>query len=194
MTMTTTAAPPALMTADEFLVMERVPGRRFELVRGVLTEKDVSTGDPHGDTVSHSHGILYYHIIMVAGYGVLRTGEPGYRVEKNPDTVLSPDIAWLAPGRIPPGTVGFPELTPDLCIEVASPSNSRSDRLLSDKAQMWLDFGAREVWVLNPEDTTVTRYRTGLSPVVLDEDDTLDGGELLPGFSVSVWQLFRRQR
>ena len=59
---------------------------------------------------------------------------------------------------------------------------------------MWLAFGAREVWVLNPEDTTVTRYRPGLSPVVLGEDDTLDGGELLPGFSVAVWQLFRRQR
>ena len=194
MTMTTTAAPPRLITADEFLEMERIPGRRFELVRGVLTEKDVPTGDPHSDTVSHGHGILYYHIIMVAGYGVLRTGEPGYRLERDPDTVRAPDIAWFAPGRIPPGTTGFPELTPDLCIEVASPSNSRSDRLLSDKAQMWLAFGAREVWVLNPEDTTVTRYRPGVEPEVLGEDDTLDGGDLLPGFSIPVWRLFRRHR
>ena len=192
--MTTTTAPSRLITADEFLEMERVPGKRFELIRGVLTEKDVPTGDPHGDTVSHSHGVLYYHIIMVADYGVLRTGEPGYRLERDPDTVRAPDVAWFAPGRIPPGTVGFPELTPDLCIEVASPSNSRTDRLLSDKAQMWLDFGAREIWVLNPEDTSVTRYRPGHTPVVLGEDDILDGEELLPGFSVAVWQLFRRHR
>ncbi len=192
--MTTTATPARLITADEFLEMERVPGKRFELIRGVLTEKDVPTGDPHADTVSHSHGILYYHIIIVANYGVLRTGEPGYRLESAPDTVRAPDVAWFAPGRIPPGTTGFPELTPDLCIEVASPSNSRSDRLLSDKAKMWLDFGAREVWVLNPEDTTVSRYRPGQAPVVLGEDDILDGEELLPGFSVPVWQLFRRQR
>ena len=194
--MTTTAAiaPPRLMTADELLLMERVPGKRYELIRGVLTKKDVSTGERHGDTVSHSHGILYYHLIMIAGYGDLRTGEPGYRLERDPDTVRSPDIAWFAPGRIPPGATGYPELTPDLCIEVASPSNSRRDRLLSDKAQMWLDFGAREVWVLNPENTTLTRYRPGSPPAILGADDTLDGGELLPGFSIAVWRLFRRQR
>ena len=193
MTMTSTAAPPRLITADEFLEMERIPGRRFELIRGVLTEKEVPTGDPHGETVSFSHGNLFQYV-MADDYGDLRVGETGYLLETDPDTVRAPDVAWFAPGRIPPGTVGFPELTPDLCIEVASPSNSRRDRLLSDKALMWLDFGAREVWVLNPEDTTVTRYRPGLSPVVLGEDDTLDGGELLPGFSVSVWQLFRRRR
>ena len=192
--MATRPAPARLMTADELLMMERVPGKRYELIRGVLTEKDVPTGDPHSDTVSHSHGILYYHIIMVADYGLLRTGEPGYRLERAPDTVRAPDIAWFAPGRIPSGTVGFPELAPDLCIEVASPRNSRRDRLLSDKAQMWLDFGAQEVWALNPEDTTVTQYRANVPPVVLQEDDVLDGDKLLPGFSVSVWQLFPRQR
>ena len=59
---------------------------------------------------------------------------------------------------------------------------------------MWLDFGAREVWVLNPEDTTVTRYRPGRPSVILGADDILDGGELLPGFSIAVWRLFRLQR
>ena len=193
--MTTTAtAPPRLITAAEFLLLERVPGKRYELIRGVLKEKEVSTSDPHGDTVSHCHGILYYRIIMTADYGDLRTGEPGYRLERNPDTVRSPDIAWFAPGRIPPETAGYPELTPDLCIEVASPSNARADSLLSDKAQMWLHHGAREVWVLNPEDTTLTRYRPNTPPAILAADDTLDGGNLLPGFSIAVWQLFRRQR
>ena len=191
--MTTTAVPPALITADEFLEMARIPGRRFELIRGVLTEKDVPTGDPHSSTVIRTGSVVLQYT-DATDYGEARSGEPGYRLERDPDTVRAPDVAWFAPGRIPPGTTGFPDLTPDLCIEVASPSNSRRDRLLSDKALMWLDFGAREVWVLNPEDTTVTRYRPGLPPVILGEDDTLDGGELLPGFGVPVWQLFRRQR
>ena len=191
--MTTTIAPLQLMTAAEFLAMESVSGKRYELIRGILTEKDVGTGDPHSAT-------LYYATINLSpyieanNYGDVRIGEPGYRLETDPDTVRCPDLAWFAPGRLPPGTTGYPELTPDLCIEVASPSNSRADRLLSDKAQMWLDYGAREVWVLNPEDTTVTRYRPGMAPAVLGEDDVLDGGELLPGFSVAVWRLFRRQR
>ncbi len=191
--MTTAKTPSRLMTADELLVMDRVPGKRYELIRGVLTEKEVATGDPHGETVSFSHGSLFQYIIAV-GYGDLRVGENGYLLERDPDTVRSPDIAWFAPGRIPPGTTGFPELTPDLCIEVASPSNSRSDRLLSEKAQMWLDFGALEVWVLNPENTSVARYRPDQPTVTLHEDDVLNGEELLPGFSISVWQLFRRQR
>ena len=191
--MTTAKTPSRLMTADELLAMERVPGKRYELVRGVLTEKDVPTGDPHSATVIRTGSVMLQYS-DATDYGEARSGEPGYRLERNPDTVRAPDVAWFAPGRIPPGTTGFPELTPDLCIEVASPSNSRSDRLLSDKAQMWLDFGAREAWVLNPEDTTVTRYRHGMSPIVLGADDVLDGEELLPGFSVSVWQLFRRHR
>ena len=188
-----TATKPRLMTAREFLAMAPVPGKRYELIRGVLTEKTMGTGDPHAITVARTSGILFQYT-EVADFGEIRTGEPGYRLETNPDTVRCPDVAWFAPGRIPPGTAGFPDLTPDLCIEVASPSNSRADRLLSDKAQLWLDFGAREVWVPNPETITVTRYRPGAPPVVLDKDDILDGGELLPGFGVAVWRLFRRRR
>lgn len=191
--MTTAKTPSRLMTADELLEMERVPGKRYELIRGVLTEKEVATGDPHAATVLRAGSVVLQYT-DATDYGDARAGEPGYKLERDPDTVRAPDIAWFAPGRIPTGTTGFPELTPDLCIEVASPSNTRRDRLLSDKARMWLDFGAREVWVLNPDDTTVTRYRSGVPPITLGEDDVLDGDDLLPGFSVAVWQLFRRQR
>ena len=151
--MTTAKTPSRLMTADELLEMERVPGKRFELIRGVLTEKEVATGDPHAATVLRAGSVVLQYT-DATDYGDARAGEPGYKLERDPDTVRAPDIAWFAPGRIPTGTTGFPELTPDLCIEVASPSNTRRDRLLSDKAQMWLDFGAREVWVLNPDDTS----------------------------------------
>ena len=191
--MTTAIAPPRLMTAAEFQALAKVPGKRYELIRGVLKEKAVGTGLAHSINLSFAHFALFPHTAG-SDNGLLCIGEPCYRVGRNPDTVLCPDLAWIAPGRIPTGTTGYPELTPDLCIEVASPSNARADRLLADKAQMWLDFGAREVWVLNPEDTTVTRYRPGRPPVTLGADDILDGGELLPGFSIAVWQLFRRQR
>ena len=191
--MTTAIAPPRLMTATEFQALAKVPGRRYELIRGVLKEKAVGTGLAHSINLSFAHFALFPHTAG-ADNGLLCIGEPCYRVGRNPDTVLCPDMAWIAPGRIPPGTTGYPELTPDLCIEVASPSNARADRLLADKAQLWLDFGAREVWVLNPEDTMVTRYRPGRPSVILGADDILDGGELLPGFSIAVWRLFRRQR
>ena len=113
-------------------------------------------------------------------------------MERNPDTVRAPDVAWIAPGRVPEGIVGYPDLAPDLAVEVKSPSNSYA--AMEDKALMWLSYGSREVWMADPAHITLTRHRPGVPPVTLGEDDVLDGGDLLPGFSIPVWRLFRRQR
>ena len=191
--MTTATAPPRLITADEFLEMEPPPGKRYELIRGVVTGEYDGIIRRCGGVVSQCGGTLYLHTEQVGGWHSAM-GDPGYILERNPDTVRSVDIALTVEGRIPPGTKGFPELAPDLCIEAAYTRDATARRLLADKAQMWLDHGAREVWVLNPEDTTITRYRPGMPPVTLGADDILDGGDLLPGFSIAVWQLFRRQR
>ena len=179
-----------LITAEEFLMMPRIDGKRLELIRGVLSEK-VSTGDPHAAAVSRIDGLLFTYSDD-QDYGETRTGEPGYRLESAPDTVRAPDVAWFAPGRLPDGQRGFPALVPDLVVEVKSPSNSYP--YMAERAAMWLDYGAREVWNADYTRTEVTRYRPGQPPVTLGEDDTLDGGELLPGFSVPVWRLFRRRR
>ena len=179
-----------LITAEELLMMPRVDGHRYELLRGVLVEK-MATGDPHGVAVSLITIVLGAYTVP-NGYGVPRSGEPGYRLERDPDTVRAPDVAWIAPGRIPPGTQGYPELAPDLAVEVKSPGNSYAE--LAAKAGMWLSYGSREVWVADPERVTITVYRPYQEPLTLGEDDTLAGGDLLPGFSTPVWRLFRRRR
>lgn len=107
-----TTTKPTLMTADDFLEMEPIPGKRYELIRGILTEKTVGTGRPHATIVFRTSGIMFQYT-EATGYGEAMAGEPGYRLERDPDTVRCPDIAWFAPGRIPPGTSGFPEITPD---------------------------------------------------------------------------------
>ena len=191
--MTTTATPTRLVTADEFLEMEPLVGKRYELIRGVVTGEYGGIIRRCGDVVSRC-GYMLYEYNQSDDRWDMALGDPGYILERNPDTVRSVDIALIERGRKPAGIKGFPELAPDLCVEVAYVGDLRASELLSDKVQMWLDFGVREAWVLNPEDTTVTRYRPGQPPVVLVEDDVLDGEELLPGFSVPVWQLFRRQR
>ena len=186
--MTTTATATRLMTAEELLAMPRGYGKRYELIRGELVEK-MPTGDPHADAVSWTAYALMQYIVDT-GYGQVKTGEPGYRLEFNPDTVRAPDVAWIAPGRIAPGTQGYPHLAPDLVVEVLSPGQN-----LADKARMWLAYGSREVWVAQPAaPVSVTRYRPGQPPVTLYDDEALDGGDLLPGFSIPVWRLFRRRR
>ena len=179
-----------LITADELLRLPRGNGNRYELIRGVLIEK-IGTGDPHGIVVSRIDGIMFIYT-ETTGYGTTRSGEPGYHLDFNPDTVRCPDVAWIAPGRIPEGTQGYPNLAPDLAVEVKSPSNSNPE--MAAKAWVWLSYGSQQVWVADPERSTVTFYRPGTDAQTLGEDDELAGGDLLPGFTAPVWRLFRRQR
>ena len=89
-----------LVTAEQLLLMSHNgQGKRYELVRGVLIER-VATGDPHAVTVSRIDYALT-HYAEVNDYGETRTGEPGYRLEFDPDTVRAPDVAWIAPGSYP---------------------------------------------------------------------------------------------
>lgn len=179
-----------LITADEFLAMPEVDGKKYELVRGVLVEK-VATGHPHSVVVVMIATVLN----LFAGprnYGVVVAGEPGYLLEIGPDTVRCPDVAWVAPERIPEGFRGFPNLVPDLVVEVKSPRNSYPE--MQRRAEMWLGFGARQVWTADPDHATITRRASGEEPVVLGEDYTIDGGDLLPDFTAPVWSLFRWQR
>lgn len=186
--MTTTSE--RLLTADDLLALPRGYGKRYELIRGVLVAK-MGTGRPHGITVTRTGSLLLIYSDDNSNGEVL-TGEPGIHLDFDPDTVRCPDVAWFAPGRIPPGTRGYPSIAPDLAVEVKSPSNSNPE--MAAKARMWLSYGSQEVWVADPERVTITVYRLDAEPRTLGEDDELTGGELLPGFSTPVWRLFRPQR
>ena len=178
-----------LMTAEELLLLPD-DGYRYELTKGELTEKMPPPGDLHGDVTGRfSFELRAYS--EANDFGVVRDNA-GFRTESDPDTVRAPDVAWIAPGRIAEPILGYQPLTPDLVVEIKSPSDTPG--MVAERAAMWLDFGGREVWYGDPETTAVTRYRPGQEPQVLGEDDVLDGGDLLPGFSVPVWRLFRRHR
>ena len=177
-----------LMTAEELLLLPD-DGYRQELVRGELVEMP-PPGKRHG-VVSSRFGLAIGSYSEANDYGTVGDNY-GYLLESNPDTVRAPDVAWFAPGHPAERTDGYPERAPDLVVEIKSPNDT--PRMVAERAQMWLDFGSREVWYGDPERTTVTRYRPGQEPVTLYEDDVLDGGDLLPGFSIPVWQLFRRHR
>ena len=176
-----------LITADELLMMPD-DGYRYELIRGVLIRK-MPPGNPHGYVVIWT-GAEFASYVRATNYGSVRA-EIGYKLESDPDTVRAPDVSWIAPGRITESTPGYPALVPDLAIEVKSPGNSNPE--MAAKARMWLSYGSQMALVLNPENTTVLIYRPNSEPLVLGEDDVLDLGDLLPGFSCPVWRLFRQQ-
>ncbi len=176
-----------LLTADDLL---RLDGRgvRGELIRGVLCET-MSTGYEHGQIVT-ALVIELGTFIKPRRLGTLVASDTGVWLERDPDTVREPDIAFTSAAKIPLDTriTGYTEVAPDLVVEVVSPSDGR--REVHDKARMWLSHGVRLVWVVYPETRTVDVHRDDAAVSTLAADDFLDGLDVLPGFTCSVRSVF----
>ncbi len=175
------------LTADDLLRLYS-QGVRGELIRGELHET-MSTGVNHGRTVMKT-SIRLGNFIMPRSLGTLLGSDTGIWLERDPDTVREPDIAYISVERMPldANIPGYSEIVPDLVVEVASPSDSL--RELREKALMWLDYGVRLVWVAHPGARTVGVYAPDGSVLTLTEDDSLDGGDVLPGFVCPVRDIF----
>ncbi len=183
--MTTTQTK--LLTADDLLRLYS-QGVRGELIRGVLCET-MSTGQRHGKIVMNLGGELRI-FLKARRLGTLVGSDSGVWLERDPDTVREPDIAFTSVERLPLGEdlPGYAEVVPDLVVEIRSPSDSR--REVHDKARMWLSHGVRLAWVVHPDTRTVDVHRADRDVATLGADDDLDGMDVLPGFSCAVRTIF----
>jgi Uma2 family endonuclease len=84
---------------------------------------------------------------------------------------------------------GFWATAPDLVAEIVSPHNRASD--IQDKVTDYLSAGVRLVWVVDPGTRTVTTYRSLKQVQVLIDEYILDGADILPGFQLSLTELFQ---
>ena len=185
--MTTASVDAKLMTADDLLRLSS-RGVRGELIRGVLCET-MAAGYAHGKIVVNLV-LLLGNFVAPRKLGSLTASDSGVWLERDPDTVREPDIAFFSVEKIPLGAMdsGYVEAVPDLVVEVASPSDSPRD--LNDKARMWLSYGTRLVWVVRPDARAVDVYRPGSAAATLGGEDTLDGLDALPGFTCPVRSVF----
>jgi Uma2 family endonuclease len=181
-------------TAEQLLGYE-APGKRLELVRGQLLVREPA-GMRHGDIGTRLAHRLLCHLERErdAGdhsplRGTVLGPDTGFVIERAPDTVRAPDVAFVLAGRLPdPLPDGFGDLAPDLVVEVRSP-NDRPGPLLA-KVGEYLAAGTQLVWVIDPAHTCVTIYRADGTVAALGINETVSGEELLPGFSVSVRDVF----
>lgn len=177
-----------LLTAEEFFEMPEIPGVWYELVRGEVVEVS-GIGGEHGDFVLAIVTLLHA-FIRPRRLGKLYADGVGFIIRRDPDTVRIPDVAFVARSRVP--VSGSPKkhwpLAPDLAVEIVSPGDRR--HAVEEKTQDYLAAGVCLVWVVWPESETVTVYAQDGEPRTLTADDTLDGGEVLPEFTVSVAALF----
>lgn len=161
---------------------------RYELVRGRLRRMPLPAGDLHGSfTFALTLSIGAY--VQQNRLGRCWAAETGFLIARDPDTVLAPDFAFVAADRLlETPSAGFVPVVPDLVLETRSPSDR--PRAVADKVQEWLDSGVALVLELDPQRKRLTVYRPGAEPLALGPDDTLDGGETLPGFNLPLVALF----
>ena len=176
-----------LLTADDLLRLYS-QGIRGELVRGEL-HRTMPTGREHGELVVNV-GFLLGTFVRPRRLGVLFGSDSGIWLERDPDTVREPDIGFISAARAPSGVrvKGYSEEVPDLVVEVVSPSDSA--REANERALMWKGFEVRLVWMVFPDTRTVDVYGEDGSVTTLGEGDELDGGDVLPGFSCAVREIF----
>nr|WP_296760363.1 Uma2 family endonuclease [Roseiflexus sp.] len=82
----------------------------------------------------------------------------------------------------------FSRVPPDLAVEVVSPHDTAEE--VEAKVLDYLEAGTRMVWIVRPRTRTVTVYRSLREVQVLRPGDTLEGGDVLPGFAVPVGAIF----
>ncbi|MBI4639744.1 MAG: Uma2 family endonuclease [Candidatus Tectomicrobia bacterium] len=176
-----------LMTAEDLL---RMPddGFRYELVSGELRRMPPA-GHTHGRIAATVTGSLVQHV-ATNKLGTVYAAETGFKLAANPGHVRAPDVAFIRRERvIEVGEIeGYWPGAPDLVVEVVSPSDSYSE--VEEKVFDWLEAGTRMVIVINSRRRAVTVYHSLTDIIVLKENDTLDGGKVVPGWTMPVRDLF----
>ena len=187
MTIPTGRRLKTLFTAEELLCLP-ADGRRLELVKGRVYEMPLA--DERQTGVAVRIGAALDAHVKGNDLGAVFSAGTGFVLSRDPDTVRAADAAFVARERMPENGIhqGCFPTAPDLAVEVVSPQDRPLD--VREKIEDWLEGGTRLVWVVQRVQRTVTVYRPLGDPTELSEGATLDGEEVVPGFTCEVQELF----
>jgi Uma2 family endonuclease len=177
--------PTQQMTAEKFFDLI-IPDGRAELVRGEVVPMSFPGGEHGVIAVRVAARLLSFVEATALGFV---TAETGFILERDPDTVRGPDVAFVSFERLAgqdlPDT--WLQFAPDLIVEVISPSER--PKQIREKVQDWFAGGARRVWLFYPRTRNVYVLRSPTDVQILGPEDTLSGDDVLPGFSCLVADL-----
>lgn len=178
--------PSATLRTAADLARFDEPGKTAELVRGVVVVREPP---------STSHGGRAARLTVRLGafveredLGAVFAQDTGFQIEREPDTVRAPDVAFVARDRLAHiHEDGYAAVAPDLVVEILSPGD-RPGAVL-DKVGQWLSAGTRLVWVLDPIQRHTRVYRADGTVSIVGADDELDGEDVLPGFRCPLGEI-----
>ena len=176
-----------LVTAEELLDMPG-DGYRYELVRGEL-RKMAPASYNHGRNAARVAKSLMIHVDD-NNLGSVSIAEAGFLLATAPDHVRVPDLSFVSREREEAArpVSGFFPGSPDLAVEVISPNDRYTE--VAEKVEDWLAAGTRMVVVVDGRRRVAIVHFRGKEPVTLTERDTLDGGDVVPGWSMPVAEIF----
>jgi Uma2 family endonuclease len=162
---------------------------RMELIRGEFVPMSPAGNEHSNIGLRIGSALLAY--ADETGLGEAFGADAGFLLDREPDLVLSPDAAFVCAERLPSSGIskGFGEIVPDLVVEVISPSDRWSE--VNRKVELYLVAGVRLVWLVDPDEKTVTVRTSDRLDFVKTLDDELDGGVVLPNFQLPVRKIFR---
>lgn len=179
---------PGTATEQDLLDIADQEDRLYELEDGVLVEK----------AMGWQEAVLAAWIIAeLAVY--LKTHDLGQVMGADgplkilPGKVKLPDVSFISWSRFPKERLArrpIPALVPDLVIEVLSDTNTK--REMERKLKQYFQAGVRLVWYIDPKTRSVRAFTSPTAVTEIDEDGSLDGGQVLPGFQLSLRELFER--
>lgn len=172
-----------IMTAEELANLPDEP-LRHELIKGELLTMPLPKYQ-HGRVSANLTMLLWQHV-KANRLGEVCT-ESGYKLESDPDTVLGPDVSFVARDRFSLSPEGYHDGAPDLAVEMLSPGDRRGR--VEHKLSLWLELGTRSVWLVNPRRRTVEVCKpTGERKTFHETDELVD--DTVPGFRVKVSEIF----
>ncbi len=179
---------PGTATVDDVIAIQGRENRLCELVDGVLVEKVMGffESDLACVLIQFLKNFLDLHPLgIVAGEGGMMRLAPGL--------VRIPDVSFVSWDQFPDRRVTrepVPRIHPDLAVEILSESNTGAE--MERKLREYFAAGAKLVWYLDPADRSVRVYTAPDRMTRLDELQTLDGGDVLPGFALPIREWFAR--
>lgn len=177
---------PGTATEEDVVAIHDREKRLYELVDGVLVEK--AMGWPESFLAGWILTQLN-NFVLPRKLGVVAGADGMYLL--NPHLIRIPDVSFLAadrmPGRRMPTQAVCP-LIPNLAVEVLSQRNTKKE--MQEKLADFFGCGVQLVWYVDPKKKSVRVYTAPDQSRLLREAQTLDGGQVLPGFAVSLREMF----
>jgi Uma2 family endonuclease len=179
------------MTTEELLALPQDGVERW-LIHGQLREKPMTVRNRWHSRIMAR--VTYFLVAWLGQQpeprGAVLCGEAGCRLRRDPDTTVGIDVVYISPelAANESDETSLIDGVPVLVVEILSPSDTQEE--VNEKTDGYLQAGVALVWVVDAHDRTVTIYRPGQEPELVNARQELTGEPHLSGFRVPVAHLF----